>query len=606
MSLFGGGSSSTPAVSAPKVDASLFSGGGAAGSSTGGKDDKKGDETFQGFDPRGLERAAKAAKELDASKNAAKALELGMKEAEMKRTQAEAEAAKSNAIAQEQRVRQIREEGEQQRQTIDFQNRSAREQADYNDRLARERHKWQKQEDAAAQAWMADKEREKQEAFTRRMEEEKRETLRHEAELRRQTEVSREREAAKGRAWQERENWKLHLEREELRGKQYRETVLESVKTAGAVIGEGVRDFLADPKKMTTAVGLLSAAALGVYGARAGTGLAARAVESRIGKPALVRETTRGFSGAKKGAGGVLGSLFSKGAGPDAALSGVIVEDSLESRLRRLATSTFNTRKNRAMYRHALLYGPPGTGKTMFAKQLAKTSNMDYAILTGADVAPLGKDAVTELHKLFDWANTSSSGLLLFIDEADAFLRTRDVGAISEDMRNALNAFLYRTGTQTSKFMVVMASNQPQQLDPAIHDRIDEAIHFTLPTAAERGLLLRQYFDAHVGRKRGSGMLWWRREPIIVALDTDTAISGGATPDEEAREAALAAALASVVPRSEGWSGRQIEKLAVALQAAAYASEDRTLTRTLFDEVVAEHAASFVARGEWEAAAERA
>ena len=44
---------------------------------------------------------------------------------------------------------------------------------------------------------------------------------------------------------------------------------------------------------MTTTVGLLSAVALGVYTARAGTGIVARAVEARIGKPALVRETTR-------------------------------------------------------------------------------------------------------------------------------------------------------------------------------------------------------------------------------------------------------------------------------------------------------------------------
>lgn len=82
---------------------------------------------------------------------------------------------------------------------------------------------------------------------------------------------------------------------------------------------------------------------------------------------------------------------------------------------------------------------------------------MDYAIMTGGDIAPLGNDAVTELHKLFDWSKLnnkklfkSNKGILIFIDEADAFLRKRQSNEyISEAMRNVLNVFLYRTGTQS-------------------------------------------------------------------------------------------------------------------------------------------------------------
>jgi len=40
--------------------------------------------------------------------------------------------------------------------------------------------------------------------------------------------------------------------------------------------------------------------------------------------------------------------------------------------------------------------------------------------MTGGDVAPLGSQAVTKIHQLFDWAKKSNRGLLLFIDEADA------------------------------------------------------------------------------------------------------------------------------------------------------------------------------------------
>lgn len=61
----------------------------------------------------------------------------------------------------------------------------------------------------------------------------------------------------------------------------------------------------------------------------------------------------------------------------------------------------------------------------MAAKRIAKWCGLEYAIMSGADVAPLQNDAVTELHKLFRWASRTKQGVLLFIDEADAFLSSR-------------------------------------------------------------------------------------------------------------------------------------------------------------------------------------
>lgn len=84
---------------------------------------------------------------------------------------------------------------------------------------------------------------------------------------------------------------------------------------------------------------------------------------------------------------------------------------------------------------------------------MATHSGMDYAILTGGDVAPMGKDGVTAIHKVFDWASSSRRGLLLFVDEADAFLRKRSSEHISENLRATLNAFLYRTGEQSDKYV---------------------------------------------------------------------------------------------------------------------------------------------------------
>ena len=41
------------------------------------------------------------------------------------------------------------------------------------------------------------------------------------------------------------------------------------------------------------------------------------------------------------------------------------------------------------------------------AKRLARTSGLDFAIMSGGDVAPLEGKAVTQLHETFDWAERS-------------------------------------------------------------------------------------------------------------------------------------------------------------------------------------------------------
>lgn len=102
--------------------------------------------------------------------------------------------------------------------------------------------------------------------------------------------------------------------------------------------------------------------------------------------------------------------------------------------------------------------------------RLARASGMDYAIMTGGDVGPLGREGAYEINKLFSWAERSRRGLILFVDEADAFLRqgrallgARDT--MSEDTRNALSAFLHHTGTESNKFCVVLATNCRETLD---------------------------------------------------------------------------------------------------------------------------------------------
>lgn len=327
-------------------------------------------------------------------------------------------------------------------------------------------------------------------------------------------------------------------------------------RTAGSVLGTGMTAFLQDWDKILAAAGGLSLLAFGVYTAKGTTGVAARYIESRLGKPSLVRETSR-FTVLDTLRHPIQAVKKLKDKQTDA-LSGVVLAPKLEERLRDIAIATKNTKLNRGMYRNILMHGPPGTGKTMFAKKLAEHSGMDYAIVTGGDLAPLGRDGVTAIHKVFDWAATSRKGLLLFIDEADAFLRKRSSEHISEDLRAMLNAFLYRTGEQSNKFMLILASNTPEQFDWAVNDRLDEMVEFRLPGREERERLVRLYFDKFVLQPAIEG----NKRLKIAQFDYS----------------ALCSKIAEI---TDGMSGRELAKLGVTWQATAYASGDGILTEQM-------------------------
>jgi ATPase family AAA domain-containing protein 3A/B len=161
--------------------------------------------------------------------------------------------------------------------------------------------------------------------------------------------------------------------------------------------------------------------------------------------------------------------------------------------LREISYAVLNRKKHFAPTKNLMFFGPPGTGKTLFAKKLALKSGLEYAVMVGSDIAPLGPLAVRELNKLFDWADQQKNGIILFIDEADAFLRNRKGSDMSEYMRHTINSFLYRTGSPSYNVIVVLATNVPDQLDEAVHDRIDEIIGFCLPSINERRIMLYHY-----------------------------------------------------------------------------------------------------------------
>ncbi|KAL8519703.1 hypothetical protein ACS0TY_010583 [Phlomoides rotata] len=541
--------------------------------------------TASGFDPEALERGVKALKKITSSNDAKKLFEWMKKKEETRQQELSTKGNEFKAM-------QAQAETERQRVIYDEQKNLAQQQAQiksqmakYEDELARKRMQAENEHQRSRNQELVKMQEEsamRQEASRRASEEQiqaqRRQTEREKAEIERETIRVRAMAEAEGRAHESKLSEDVNRRMLVERANAEREKWVSAINTAFDHIGGGLRAILTDQNKLVVAVGGVTALAAGVYTTREGAKVIWSYVDRILGQPSLIRESSRakypwsrffsrGMSALSLRSTGSPGSQNTKGFGD------IILHPALRKRIEQFSNATANTKSHKAPYRNVLFCGPPGTGKTMTARELARKSGLDYALMTGGDVAPLGSQAVTKIHQLFDWAKKSDKGLLLFIDEADAFLCERNKTYMSEAQRSALNALLFRTGDQSKDIVLALATNRPGDLDSAITDRIDEVLVFPLPGEDERYKLLTLYLEKYITRagERKPGWFSW----LLKRQQKKIEIKG--LNDEIIKEAAL---------KTEGFSGREIAKLMASVQAAVYGSKDCVLDPNLFREVV--------------------
>ncbi|CAH2012496.1 unnamed protein product [Acanthoscelides obtectus] len=130
--------------------------------------------------------------------------------------------------------------------------------------------------------------------------------------------------------------------------------------------------------------------------------------------------------------------------------------------------------------------------------------------------------------------------------------------------------------------MLVLASNTPEQFDWAVNDRLDEMVEFQLPGLEERERLIRMYFQKFVLEPAAEG----KRRLKVDNFD-------------------YSAICSKIAQMTEGMSGREIAKLGVAWQAAAYASPDGILTEKMVLDKVQDHVKQHRQKVEWQSEQER-
>jgi ATPase family AAA domain-containing protein 3A/B len=313
-------------------------------------------QSIHGFDPDALERAAKAAKALDSSKNSQSAIRLIQEQEITKQKESEMERAKFQAMQEQLAIQKLQESEKVAQRTLEEQTRHDRSRAEYRDQLERKRMVDQ----INAQRHLQDEERKKAEDSLRKQEEIRRKTLEYEAQLRQLTEIARVKAEAEGRTIQERQNHDLTIENMKLEAAEFRETVMSGIKLAGTIFGDGFQNFLSDKEKLTNTVITISAIAFGISASRMATGVVGKYIESRLGKPSLIRETSRyNISEAIRSPVKSLRNMFIPKS-LENVLKNTVYEPNLENKLRRVALSTNNMKKNSAPFRNVLLAGPPG------------------------------------------------------------------------------------------------------------------------------------------------------------------------------------------------------------------------------------------------------
>ena len=198
----------------------------------------------------------------------------------------------------------------------------------------------------------------KQEEMAARQEEMRRKTAQYEAELRTKQEIAKAKAEAEGRIMQERQNHDLILDKVRLEASERRDTVLKAIQDGGKLVGEGISSYLDDADKLRNTALTVTGIAVGIYAARTSIGVVGRFVEARLGKPSLIRETSR-FSAAQWVRQPVSSTkrLLGVGIHEQDAMKGIVLEESLDAQLRKIAVSTAHTKKNRAPFRHLLLHG---------------------------------------------------------------------------------------------------------------------------------------------------------------------------------------------------------------------------------------------------------
>jgi 26S proteasome regulatory subunit T4 len=167
-----------------------------------------------------------------------------------------------------------------------------------------------------------------------------------------------------------------------------------------------------------------------------------------------------------------------------------------------------------------LLYGPPGTGKTLMARAVAATLGINFLkVVSSAVVDKYIGESARVIREMFEYAKHNEP-CIIFMDEIDAIGGRRFSEGTSADreiQRTLMELLNQMDGFDVlGKVKVIMATNRPDTLDPALlrPGRLDRKIEIPLPN--EQGRL--EILKIHASKMNKQGELDYE---AVVKLSDD-------------------------------------------------------------------------------------
>ena len=150
-----------------------------------------------------------------------------------------------------------------------------------------------------------------------------------------------------------------------------------------------------------------------------------------------------------------------------------------------------------------LFEGPPGTGKSSTAKIIAHETNVPMIhVPLESVVSKWFGESEKQIARIYDLAKQvahahNANSVILFIDEIDSLVSSRDSGTPHEASKRILSVMLRQidgfNADDSVQCTLICATNRKKDLDSAFLSRVDSSIHFGLPGEDSRAKILNLY-----------------------------------------------------------------------------------------------------------------